>query len=135
MTISEWIQIAVVGIPIALIGLNAIFKACGFHKGVMIIEELQDGLEKAQPYMEKARSGDFDLSKEIAKASKQLAAAVPGISDKDINTALIAVAKGNPVKKYGVEFKLDGDGKLSADPTGLVTKLAGKVGKFFKKVF
>ena len=134
ITISEWVQIAMLGVPMALAIALVLFRKLGWHKGAMIIEELQAGFVKAQPYIDKARSGDFDISAEVEKASKQLAAAVPGLTDKDVRATVYSLVANKTINKDGVEIKINGDGNVHVDATGFISNKAGKIGKWINKV-
>lgn len=127
----EWIMI----LSAILAIVRIIFKTKGYAKGIMVIDELQTGLEIAKPYMLKARLQDSDTGKEMGKAAVHLAANVSNLVSKDAAHIVNSLTGNKAVSLKGVKLTLTKDGGLSVDPTGLATKYIGEAGKFISKYF
>mgnify|MGYP006283682421 CR=1 FL=1 len=110
-----------------------VMKLAGWEKGILIADELRDGLEEAREFIVAARV-EGNLCN-IDRAAETAAAHVKGLDSKDVRPVIEGLVSRASHSSNGISVSIDGNGDLKVDPTGAISKLAGKAGKWLRKVF
>lgn len=130
LTFSDYIVFGI----ILMFLLGRIFTMLGWKKGVYIADELQKALQQGRDLILSARNVPGGEPQKIDQAAQTAAASIRGLNVADVRPIIENLVGQAQDKRNGVSVTLDSDGNIKVDPTGAVTKVAHKVGKWFKKV-
>lgn len=129
MSPMDFVVCGIVGLYL----VERVFRMMGWERGAYIADELQDALQDARDMIMAARTEGEMMN--IDLAAEAAAAKIKGVSAKDVRPIVANLVDCAQDNRYGVTVKLDPAGNVSVDPSGAVVKLAGKAGKWFRKVF
>lgn len=118
---------------VGLYFMERVFRLLGWERGAYIADELQDALQDAKEMIMAARVGGELMN--IDRAAEAAASKIKGMNADDVRPIVAGLVERAQDNRYGVSVKLDSSGNVSVDPSGAVGKLAGKAGKWLRKVF
>ncbi|MFA6448275.1 MAG: hypothetical protein WCX65_02305 [bacterium] len=129
LALSDYVLLGI----IVMMVIGKAMKLCGWDRGALIADELEDALQRSRELIAGARAGEGAFN--IDKASEAAAARIKGASAADVRPIVESLVSDAADNRYGVSVTLDSDGNVKVDPSGLAAKAARKAGKWLKKVF
>ena len=125
--------------------IKRIFHLLHWDRGILILDEIQRGLDLCSVYILKVKRGsvsDFagtaltgvpELS--VTEIAGKVAAETKGLTTVDVEPVIKALVSGADARMNGIEINIEPSGKINVNPTGLIQKYSHKLVKWIRKVF